>query len=206
MEADNNLTYFFLFQSEFNLLYHEGKAVVIDVSQSVEHDHPNALEFLRKDLTNINEFFRKRKINVLTVKELFDFVVDPTIERGKAEEKALVSKTFYDIRNFVDYPHCYLLSENVMFSLQTQDIDDEVLLSSNFFLTFQEALSDRASIKTEDEFTVQQKIEEEVFKQIFIPRQLDQVHLLHFYLIWIVMMDISKFFQSFETLMVLLVE
>ena len=71
------------------MLYHEGKAYVIDVSQSVEHDHPNALEFLRKDLTNVNEFFRKKKINVLTVKELFDFVVDPTIESGK-EEDALV--------------------------------------------------------------------------------------------------------------------
>jgi RIO kinase 1 len=35
------------------LLYHEGKAYVIDVSQSVEHDHPNALEFLRKDLVSI---------------------------------------------------------------------------------------------------------------------------------------------------------
>ena len=26
---------------------------MIDVSQSVEHDHPHALEFLRKDCTNI---------------------------------------------------------------------------------------------------------------------------------------------------------
>ncbi len=78
-------------QSEFNLLYHEGKAFVIDVSQSVEHDHPHALEFLRKDLTNINEFFRKKKINVLTVKELFDFVVDPNIEEGRGEEEALVT-------------------------------------------------------------------------------------------------------------------
>jgi hypothetical protein len=41
--------------------------------------------------TNINEFFRKKKINVLTVKELFDFVVDPTIERGRGEEEALVT-------------------------------------------------------------------------------------------------------------------
>ncbi len=72
-------------------MYHEGKAFVIDVSQSVEHDHPNALEFLRKDLTNVNEFFRKKKINVLTVKELFDFVVDPRIERGHGEEEALVN-------------------------------------------------------------------------------------------------------------------
>ena len=37
-------------------------------------------------------------------------------------------------------------------------------------------MSERASVKTDEELTVQQKIEEEVFKQIFIPRQLDQVH------------------------------
>jgi len=74
--------------SEFNLLYHEGKALVIDVSQSVEHDHPHALEFLRKDIHNVNEFFRKKKVNVLTVKELFDFVVTLNIEEGQ-EEAAL---------------------------------------------------------------------------------------------------------------------
>lgn len=33
--------------SEYNLLYHEGRIVFIDVSQSVEHEHPNALVFLR---------------------------------------------------------------------------------------------------------------------------------------------------------------
>lgn len=34
--------------------YHDGDAYIIDVSQSVEHDHPQALEFLRKDCTNVN--------------------------------------------------------------------------------------------------------------------------------------------------------
>lgn len=34
--------------------YHDGHAYVIDVSQSVEHDHPHALEFLRKDCHNTN--------------------------------------------------------------------------------------------------------------------------------------------------------
>lgn len=65
--------------SEFNILYHEGKPYFIDVSQSVEHDHPRALVFLRKDCTNINEYFRKKGVPTLTTKELFDFVVDPTI-------------------------------------------------------------------------------------------------------------------------------
>lgn len=65
--------------SEFNLLYHDGKIVVIDVSQSVEHDHPHALEFLRKDCTNITEFFAKKDVATMTVRELFTFITDPNI-------------------------------------------------------------------------------------------------------------------------------
>ncbi|XP_070775062.1 serine/threonine-protein kinase RIO1 isoform X1 [Enoplosus armatus] len=65
--------------SEFNILYHNGDAYIIDVSQSVEHDHPHALEFLRKDCSNVNEFFVKHGVAVMTVRELFDFITDPSI-------------------------------------------------------------------------------------------------------------------------------
>ena len=34
--------------SEYNILWHDGRPVIIDVSQSVEHAHPFATEFLRK--------------------------------------------------------------------------------------------------------------------------------------------------------------
>ena len=67
---------------------HRGRAYIIDVSQSVEHDHPNALHFLRKDITNLNDFFKRKGVNVLTVKEFFDFVVDLTLAEGE-EEAAL---------------------------------------------------------------------------------------------------------------------
>lgn len=65
--------------SEFNILYHSGEVYIIDVSQAVEHDHPHALEFLRKDCANINDFFRKYNVAVMTVRELFEFVTDPSI-------------------------------------------------------------------------------------------------------------------------------
>lgn len=65
--------------SEFNILYHNGKLVIIDVSQSVEHDHPHALEFLRKDCSNVSAFFLKHGVSTMTVKELFDFTTDPSI-------------------------------------------------------------------------------------------------------------------------------
>lgn len=112
--------------SEFNLLYHEGNIVVIDVSQSVEHDHPHALEFLRKDCTNISDFFRRKGVATLTVKELFDFITDPSIN----------------------------------------DKNIEMCL---------EKLSETVSSRDFDEMTAQEKIEEEAFKTIFIPKRLAEV-------------------------------
>ena len=71
--------------SEFNVLYHEGSVVFIDVSQSVEHEHPQAFEFLRKDCTNMSEFFRKKGVSTMTVKELFEFITDPNITEKNME-------------------------------------------------------------------------------------------------------------------------
>ena len=67
--------------SEFNMLYNQvsDELFVIDVSQSVEHDHPNSLVFLRKDCSNINDFFKKKNVCTMTVKELFEFATDPTV-------------------------------------------------------------------------------------------------------------------------------
>ena len=48
--------------------------VVIDVSQSVDLDHPRALEFLRVDAGNVNSFFARRGVPPLTMREVFDFV------------------------------------------------------------------------------------------------------------------------------------
>ncbi|XP_021354183.1 serine/threonine-protein kinase RIO1-like [Mizuhopecten yessoensis] len=112
--------------SEFNMLYHEGRVYVIDVSQSVEHDHPHALEFLRKDCTNITDFFRKKGVCTLTMKELFNFVTDVTI-------------TDDNIDAYLD--HVMEMSVN----------------------------------RTQDDITEQQKIDDEVFKNAFIPRTLDEV-------------------------------
>ncbi|BFY99260.1 hypothetical protein BsWGS_02300 [Bradybaena similaris] len=71
--------------SEFNMLYCNGKAYIIDVSQSVEHEHPHAMEFLRKDITNVTEFFRRKNVPTMTVRELFEFVTDSNITEGNIE-------------------------------------------------------------------------------------------------------------------------
>lgn len=109
--------------SEFNLLYHNGQAYIIDVSQSVEHDHTHALEFLRKDCTNITEFFKRKEVATMMVKELFDFITDPTINEGNMEEYLSI-------------------------------------------------LSERAA---NTHMTEEQKVDEEVFKNAYIPKTLSDV-------------------------------
>ncbi|XP_050336383.1 serine/threonine-protein kinase RIO1 [Bactrocera neohumeralis] len=71
--------------SEFNILLQDGQLIIIDVSQSVEHDHPHAFDFLRKDCANISDFFRKRSVATMTVKELFDFITDQSITEENME-------------------------------------------------------------------------------------------------------------------------
>lgn len=59
---------------------------MIDVSQSVEHDHPMALDFLRRDSVVMNNFFRNNKAFVLTTLKLFNFITDINIEESKVEQ------------------------------------------------------------------------------------------------------------------------
>lgn len=58
--------------SEYNLLWHQGRVVIIDVSQAVDRMHPHALEFLLRDCTNVSRFFQKQGLpDVLSPKDLF---------------------------------------------------------------------------------------------------------------------------------------
>ncbi|KAL2753013.1 hypothetical protein ACRALDRAFT_1045005 [Sodiomyces alcalophilus JCM 7366] len=72
--------------SEYNILYHDGTLYIIDVSQSVEPDHPRALEFLRMDIKNVGDFFRRKGVDTLTDRAIFDFV---TSVEGATEEPGL---------------------------------------------------------------------------------------------------------------------
>ena len=63
--------------SEYNILYHEEKLWIIDVSQSVEHDHPKSLEFLRMDIKNVTEFFGRKGVDTLLERALFGFITTP---------------------------------------------------------------------------------------------------------------------------------
>jgi len=70
-------------------LWHDGHVVVIDVSQSVEKEHPRALDFLRMDAQNVTDFFRRRAVTVMTPRELFDYAVHAGLA-SQEEERAYV--------------------------------------------------------------------------------------------------------------------
>lgn len=64
------------------MLYWEDQVYVIDVSQSVEHDHPQALDFLRRDILNVNDFFKRKHVNIFSDWNLFQFIVALDIPKG----------------------------------------------------------------------------------------------------------------------------
>lgn len=56
-----------------------GHLWIIDVSQSVEHDHPHAFDFLRADLHNVEDFFSKRGAPTIGLRRTFEFVTRDNI-------------------------------------------------------------------------------------------------------------------------------
>ncbi|XP_024136229.1 serine/threonine-protein kinase RIO3 [Oryzias melastigma] len=73
--------------SEYNMLWHQGKVWLIDVSQSVEPTHPHGLEFLFRDCRNVSTFFQKRGVTeALGVYDLFNAVSGLNIPVGAEDE------------------------------------------------------------------------------------------------------------------------
>ncbi|KAL4939631.1 hypothetical protein BDV06DRAFT_198518 [Aspergillus oleicola] len=81
--------------SEYNTLYHKNKLYVIDVSQSVEHDHPRSLEFLRMDIKNVSDFFRRKGVEIIPEKVVFEFIISATGPTTVSDElREAVEKLF----------------------------------------------------------------------------------------------------------------
>jgi RIO kinase 1 len=114
--------------SEYNMLWWKDRLYFIDVSQSVEHDHPRSLEFLRMDIKNVSDFFARNGVNVLSEREIFDFITN--------------NKSLVDEEN----------SRKELYQLE----------------------KDRDSRSDEEKLRLER--EDEVFRQQYIPQNLDQVY------------------------------
>merc|ERR1719427_1410829 len=101
-------------------LHWKAKLVHADLSEF------NILYAPHKDRININDFFRKKGVGVMTLKELFDFVTDPLITDDNVDENIA----------------------------RAQEI---------------------ASKRSQEELTEADKVNEQVFKNVYIPQKLDDV-------------------------------
>lgn len=61
--------------SEYNIFKTQNGLVVFDLGSAVDLRHPNAQEFLKRDINNITRFFKKRGISVEDPDELFEDIV-----------------------------------------------------------------------------------------------------------------------------------
>ncbi|MFX1328970.1 MAG: serine protein kinase RIO [Promethearchaeota archaeon] len=62
--------------SEFNILYHNQKPVVIDISQAVSIYHPKAEIYLARDIKNIFRYFEKLGVETPNPKEFYYEVIN----------------------------------------------------------------------------------------------------------------------------------
>ncbi|KIW04621.1 uncharacterized protein PV09_04368 [Verruconis gallopava] len=114
--------------SEYNMLWYQDRPQLIDVSQSVEHDHPRSLEFLRMDIKNVTDFFRRQGVETISERAAYAFITNP---EGSAE--------------LADMPKLL------------EDICSK-----------RKALTEEEAAKEEQE--------DEVFRQEYIPQNLEQVY------------------------------
>lgn len=78
--------------SEYNILYHNSHLYIIDVSQSVEHDHPSAFDFLRNDLKNIEDFFGRFGVKCLGLRRCFEFVTREKLGESGEDDAMVLTK------------------------------------------------------------------------------------------------------------------
>jgi RIO kinase 1 len=114
--------------SEYNMLWWQDKPWFIDVSQSVEDDHPRSLEFLRMDIKNVTDYFRRKGVNTLSERTLYILI---TSVEGSTEVDGMRERV------------------EAMFAKRTQ-------------------LSEADAEKEEQD--------DDVFRQEFIPQNLEQVY------------------------------
>jgi len=102
--------------SEYNLLLSKDmKVIVIDWGQAVETGHPNAWNYLVRDITRISSFFKERGVSTLSKDMAKDFILKPSSESSDlSAAKRLISQAItigVPAYNSGDVPKCVRVYE-----------------------------------------------------------------------------------------------
>ena len=115
--------------SEYNALWHDNRVYVIDVSQSVESDHPSALDFLRKDIANVNDFFKKSGgLQVMTTRQLFEFVTSTLIGGTESDESEALDRIMAEVEDTDDARRAMTVDDRLRAD-HAADVDEAVFMS-----------------------------------------------------------------------------
>lgn len=137
--------------SEYNILYFEEVIYIIDVSQSVEDDHPNALNFLKRDCNNINIFFERKGVDVITNQQLFEIVSTFHLKQKREEliNKFRISNYDNELLNakFKEKENGLFGGFEIPRSLADEDLDK---ITGNCGI--EDALSKLCGVKGKDQF------------------------------------------------------
>ena len=68
--------------SEYNVLMFDGEPILIDCGQAVTSDHFNAKDFLRRDIENINRFFKSRDADIIDI----EVIMEETLNKDSDDE------------------------------------------------------------------------------------------------------------------------
>jgi len=134
--------------SEYNMLYYDGKLYIIDVSQSVESDHPQSLDFLKRDCVNVNNFFERRIGRpAVSAKTLFDFITEKELP---CPSGAVPSKSSGSGSSPEQEREAFeaLLAKSLDGSAEGDDIEEEIFMKT-WIPSHLDQVSDRNFIEKE---------------------------------------------------------
>ena len=141
--------------SEYNLLLLPGSngsspfLFVIDVSQSVEQDHPHALDFLKRDCVNVNRFFSSRGARIVGLQKLFAWIL-----AGESKD-SLEDDT--------------LMAESLdQFDDDSSETDDDEVFMGTFIPSTLNQVGDLA--KLEEELTKRSRGERSLCERLLAPK------------------------------------
>jgi RIO kinase 1 len=61
--------------SEYNIFKYKQNLILFDFGSAIDVSHPEAINFLKRDLFNINRFFYKRGINIKPIEQLLQRII-----------------------------------------------------------------------------------------------------------------------------------
>jgi RIO kinase 1 len=72
--------------SEYNVLVWEGQPIMIDCGQAMTNDFFNAKDLLKRDITNINRFFKNRGADIIDQEKIIDEILNGSDDEEDDEE------------------------------------------------------------------------------------------------------------------------